>query len=1397
MEKVFIRDPELTHTGIITISDNNNNYNSLLNSSRGDIYDLSMLRPGDTFKTIIESDHLGNNDFSLSWEAGDVVVIADMLSNIGFPIEENWSIKGFITNWRWNEFTNQNRPLIDFPNTIPTIVTPSVWTQDDPAVNEFYAVGCPQWQKLRFNVASVTQGSGTNIKRGRQYKIAFDLEPKDGVLEGKINYRLFSESTSPDEHTPSISVDGGVDTGLTVSDAGHYEHIFDDRNEDLFSDSVSQSYPSTLYFQGNPTNNSGRPLFTGTIKNVEVELLDVDMAMVEIQVTAVKQTPLTTPPGDNALNFAVDLFTEEEGLFENKLPRFSYRYKYEDGEYSTFAPFTNVMFSPGIFRYNATEGYNAGMTNTIKKLTLGGNGIKDINYNRPENVVSIDILYKEEGSTAVYVVDTLKNEENVYEIKKETINGILPSNQMLRLWDNVPRYALSQEVVGNRIVYGNYTQNYDLNNFTLDLDVNIHSKEHYTKVGIPSVKSSREYQLGVVYSDKYGRETPVLTNSEATIRLDKVAGDEVNDIYVRINSDGHPLNMDYFKFYIKDTSGEYYNIAMDRYYDAEDGNVWLAFPSVDRNKIDIDDSIMLKKGIDSDSQATNKNKYKVVDIANEAPDFIKMDETLMTKKHHGSGNKLFEDTQIPTEDSDSFAVEASRYTNSAQQNLPSLFNARLTGVDYFIVISNSQTNRVTKRYKVVALEATDNSASWSFRIDEPFDSEILEFQNTINGGTEILNNTFFSIFKSEVINSPKFDGRFFVKILISGQDLLELDNRPVNATATEYVTNPNTTKKIYFAETDNSAPQSRKLKHATSVWLGYSGMDNAGDFTLGRSAVHPVNPAGTQTGNLADYWLTRKQIIAGIGDFDYDNGESSKLGYSQKYRGGTQMWWTAFFRGLNTETKQAYSLNSDYGRNDTIDLDVDNENNKFEDVWFISKTEGTKNWPIAEGFKINNGLPQGGTNSQTVWEGSLDDGWKQYSSSSHIYISFGGIEPEQWPDDPTARNSGGEYWDPSYFDLQSGNSNYAGTQGDFVKKLAAGSQFRFKEDPTNTIYSITDVNLFHKITYDNLQETNQDSPPTNVNHFKGQVRVLLGQDTGHNVENNITYASSSFFSASNFMITYKLSLDKAAVWNPVEGVDTAINAGVSITIPASADPTVDKTGGSATIEIGQIDGVDQDGNNTSIETGMVLDKYSSTDLVEKAVVHKIEGPNNAGKYTIFFKAYDGADGAGVEHDLNGGTSAGNFGHIATTDTLRFRQYCMNGLSPNLAKNINYFNDGGLSKNKTGVTPVGYTIEFVDLTTSIEKDNPMSTNPAVWETEPKENKDLDIYYEASSYHPIIESSLKLADFIQVGALVEHVGSNTIDPSTVISSINSSGQVTLSNNIQITKTLPPYRTSQFDN
>ena len=94
-------------------------------------------------------------------------------------------------------------------------------------------------------------------------------------------------------------------------------------------------------------------------------------------------------------------------MFEFKFPRFAYRWVYEDKEYSTFSPFSEVAFLPGNFDYHPKKGYNIGMTNNLSQLFIKEFVSSDI----PEDVVAIDILYKESNSANVYIVDTLRPDD--------------------------------------------------------------------------------------------------------------------------------------------------------------------------------------------------------------------------------------------------------------------------------------------------------------------------------------------------------------------------------------------------------------------------------------------------------------------------------------------------------------------------------------------------------------------------------------------------------------------------------------------------------------------------------------------------------------------------------------------------------------------------------------------------------------------------------------------------------------------------------------------------------------------------------------------------------------------------------------------------------------------------
>jgi len=353
-------------------------------------------------------------------------------------------------------------------------------------------------------------------------------------------------------------------------------------------------------------------------------------------------------------------------LFELKFPKFAYRYKYEDGEYSVFSPWSEIAFMPGKFDYLPKKGYNIGMQNNLRTVKVKNWRPKSL----PADVVEIDLLYKESNSPNIYTVESFKKDDIAtvpntcfgngykslvnhwnacgdgdnfgnYKVTTELIHKVVPSNQLLRPWDNVPRVALAQDITANRIIYANYLQNYNL----LDKDNELIKPQFGTWVepvdlsitgssapgfsinpGQPmkSLKSMRTYQLGVVYRDRYGRETPVLTSQSGALEVPIKNAKTSNRLQVQINTPP-PDWAESYTFYVKETSNEYYNLSMDRWYDADDDGIWLSFPSSERNKVTDRTTLILKKQHNTDKYVEIDSKYKVVSVKAEAPKFIKTD----------------------------------------------------------------------------------------------------------------------------------------------------------------------------------------------------------------------------------------------------------------------------------------------------------------------------------------------------------------------------------------------------------------------------------------------------------------------------------------------------------------------------------------------------------------------------------------------------------------------------------------------------------------------------------------------------------------------------------------------------------------------------------------------------
>ena len=510
--------------------------------------------------------------------------------------------------------------------------------------------------------------------------------------------------------------------------------------------------------------------------------------------------------------YEVALEEEGGGLFERKFPRFAYRYKYTDNEYSAIGPFSEVAFFPGGFSYHPTKAYNKGMVNNLKELTLQNFIPSDI----PKDVIQVDLLYKNETSSNVYVIKSVVNSDAAwgsggsYKILTENIHALLPSNQLLRPWDNVPRSALAQEITGNRIVYGNYVQSYDYSYskalYSPEIEASISSRLNrlggYTAA--KSIKSLRTYDFGVVYGDRYNRETPVLTVSSATQVVPKSFSSNSSSINISLD-ENPPLWAEYCKVFVKETSNEYYNLVVDRVYDAEDGNVWLSFPSVDRNKVDEDTYIVLKKGIDNSEAVLEEARYKVVAIENEAPDYIKTSYTLISEPNQnihgfnvfgGNGNNLagpiLSPVEAPSVGHTSFTVNKNLWTNPYSTSTPygmglvnlSEFISELEGDDLYVAFSTrvvddpsgpTHTKRVSGKYLITGI--SDDGLTGNTDTSNTGGSELFEVHLakpipqsddwlTTNIGELYANGGQLKphFYRQRVISKPEFDGRFFVKV---------------------------------------------------------------------------------------------------------------------------------------------------------------------------------------------------------------------------------------------------------------------------------------------------------------------------------------------------------------------------------------------------------------------------------------------------------------------------------------------------------------------------------------------------------------------------------------------------------------------------------------------------------
>jgi len=249
------------------------------------------------------------------------------------------------------------------------------------------------------------------------------------------------------------------------------------------------------------TDNKNQPRRINVVKAIG----DVNFYNNELKISLAKYAPYTpvvfmtendiagtsTMSNDTAL---------ENDYIEEEFVRFSYRYKFNDNEYSVLAPFSQIAFQHsyksgteyGTFNeaaearaYQSTE--LDGMINHINTAVLGIE-LPSINPNADFEIKEIEIIIKESDSTVARIVETktltdasISSTFYTYTYKSDTPQETLPENQITRVFDNVPTKAKALDIVGNRLVFGNYSQNLTVP--TLDYTVSFGAKATQTFTG--------------------------------------------------------------------------------------------------------------------------------------------------------------------------------------------------------------------------------------------------------------------------------------------------------------------------------------------------------------------------------------------------------------------------------------------------------------------------------------------------------------------------------------------------------------------------------------------------------------------------------------------------------------------------------------------------------------------------------------------------------------------------------------------------------------------------------------------------------------------------------------------------------------------------------------------------
>jgi len=331
-----------------------------------------------------------------------------------------------------------------------------------------------------------------------------------------------------------------------------------------------------------------------------------DSGLLADDILVIKRPPLAAP-----VVTAVDVVSREDYM-EDRFLCFGYRWEYTNNEYSATSQFSDPIFESEPFAFTTESYLNEGMVNSVQ--------VCDVTVRTGSSLVKgIDILFKEMDDNIIRVIEKVDkadsaltdNSDYTIQFSKQKIFTILPESEILRLYDNVPRLAKAQTLMGNRIVYGNYLEGYDMRNlnglnvklgFNATLlqtpldnsDGNIETPAYYSR---PSLHSNRVYEVGIVYMDEYGRSSTALVAPNNKVEIE--CGDSIFQNQIRVTIPSLMLAPSWarrYKFVIKPDNENYETIYTNQNFEwpTDSGEVYFLLEGENAAKVEKGDRYVVK-----------------------------------------------------------------------------------------------------------------------------------------------------------------------------------------------------------------------------------------------------------------------------------------------------------------------------------------------------------------------------------------------------------------------------------------------------------------------------------------------------------------------------------------------------------------------------------------------------------------------------------------------------------------------------------------------------------------------------------------------------------------------------------------------------------------------------------